>query len=89
MIGLFVAGIGESNVYPLAFASAIGVSAGRTKSASSRLSLASGAANLFTPMLMGLIADRHGIGAAYGVVATAWAALIILVIVANKVSAKG
>ena len=87
LAGLFIAGLGQSNVYPLTFASAIGAAnEHQTNSATSRLSLASGCANLFTPMLMGLIAERSNIFNAYGVVAILWALVIVLVLIANKMS---
>lgn len=87
LAGLFIAGLGQSNVYPLTFASAIGAAhEHQTNSATSRLSLASGAANLFTPMLMGFIAERSNIFNAYGVVAVLWGLVIVLVLVANKMS---
>jgi MFS family permease len=87
LVGLFIAGLGESNVYPLAFASAIGAAhEHQTNSATSRLSLASGVANLSTPMLMGFIAERSNIFNAYGVTAILWLMVIIVVLVANKMS---
>ncbi len=88
LAGLFVAGLGQSNVYPLTFASAVGVGTGQTNSATSRLSLASGTANLLTPMLMGYIADRSGIYNAYAVVAVLWSLVIVLVWGANRMAAK-
>jgi fucose permease len=87
LAGLFIAGLGQSNVYPLTFASAIGAAhEHQTNSATSRLSLASGCANLLTPMLMGLIAERSNIFNAYGVTAILWALVIMLVLVANRMS---
>ncbi|HEY9754832.1 MAG TPA: MFS transporter [Oculatellaceae cyanobacterium] len=88
LVGLFVAGLGQSNVYPLTFASAINSGAGQTNSATSRLSLASGTANLCTPILMGFIADRSGIFNAYAVVAVLWTLVIVLVFTANRLAAK-
>ena len=88
LAGLFVAGIGQSNVYPLTFASAIGVGSGQTNTATSRLSLASGIANLTTPMMMGYIADKSGIFYSYGVVAVLWTLVIVLVFVANRLALK-
>jgi fucose permease len=88
LVGLFVAGLGQSNVYPLTFASAINAGAGQTNSATSRLSLASGTANLCTPILMGFIADRSGIFNAYAVTAVLWTLVILLVIAANRLAAK-
>jgi fucose permease len=86
LTGLFLAGLGQANVYPLTFASAIGVADGQTNSATSRLSLASGTANLCTPIIMGYIADRSGIFNAYAVVAVLWSLVIVLVWTANRLT---
>jgi fucose permease len=87
LAGLFIAGLGQSNVYPLTFASAIGAADEfQTNSATSRLSLASGSANLLTPMLMGFIAERTNIFNAYGVTAILWFLVLFVVLVANKMS---
>jgi fucose permease len=67
--GLVVLGLGESNCYPLAFASALGTAPGKTTEATAKMSISTGAAILLAPLLLGLAADRLGIAAAYGFVA--------------------
>jgi fucose permease len=68
VIGLFIAGFGVANLYPLTTALAIGAAPGRTDAAGARLSLASGTAILCAPLLLGALADAVGIERAYAVV---------------------
>jgi fucose permease len=68
MAGLFITGLGVAGLYPLILSLAIGSSAGRTVQASSRATLASGAAILALPLVLGRLADAVGIRLAYGVV---------------------
>lgn len=84
LAGLFLAGLGEASVYPLTFALAIGAASNQTNKATCKLSLASGIANLLTPVFMGLLADHGGISAAYGVVTMLWGAAIIIILTTNK-----
>lgn len=66
--GLFVAGIGVANLYPLTVALALGAAPVRADEAGARLSLASGTAILSAPFLLGALADTVGIRPAYAVV---------------------
>jgi fucose permease len=84
--GLFLAGFGNSNVYPMTFSQAIGSAPGKTSLASARMSVAAGTANLIAPLVMGFIADRSGILVAYGLVAVLWTSVIALVIAAERIS---
>jgi fucose permease len=86
LTGLFLAGLGDASVYPLTFALAIGAASNQTNRSTCKLSLASGIANLVTPLLMGLLADHRGISAAYGVVFLLWGMAIILIIATNKLA---
>jgi fucose permease len=65
LIGLFLAGIGMSNLYPLT--TSIGLQAGRlnASAASSRLSLASGTSMLISPLLFGVLTDLADIRFAF------------------------
>lgn len=76
MSGLFLAGIGVSNLYPQLLALAVGTAPQQTDAASARASLASGIAILCLPLLLGGLADAVGIGRAYGMV------LVLLALVA-------
>jgi fucose permease len=66
--GLFTAGLGISMFYPLTLSMAIGTAPALAAKATSRMSLSSGGATLLAPLLLGLIAARHGIFAGYGLV---------------------
>ncbi|MBX9719850.1 MAG: MFS transporter, partial [Candidatus Obscuribacterales bacterium] len=77
--GLFVAGLGIANFYPLTLSLAIGTAPGLSSTATSRMSLASGASTLFAPFLLSIVAEKSGIAAAYGIVAVLLVLCIIMV----------
>ena len=68
VLGLFVAGIGVANLFPLTVALALGAAPGQSNEAGARLTFASGTAILAAPLLLGALADATGIRLAYGVV---------------------
>lgn len=68
IVGLFVAGLGVANLFPVAAALAIGAAPGLSNEAGARLSFASGVAILGAPLLLGALADAAGIAWAYAVV---------------------
>jgi MFS family permease len=68
VLGLFVAGIGVANLFPLTVALALGAAPGQSNEAGARLTFASGTAILVAPLLLGALADATGIRLAYGVV---------------------
>ena len=68
VLGLFVAGIGVANLYPLTVALALGAAPGQSTEAGARLTFASGTAILAAPLLLGALADAASIRLAYGVV---------------------
>jgi MFS family permease len=68
VLGLFVAGLGVANLYPLIVALALGAAPGQSNEAGARLTFASGTAILAAPLLLGALADAVGIHLAYGVV---------------------
>lgn len=65
IVGLFVAGLGVANLFPVAAALALGAAPGLTNEGGARLSFASGAAILGAPLLLGTLADAIGITLAY------------------------
>src|SRR5215218_5789827 len=68
VLGLFLAGIGVANLYPLTVALALGAAPGQSNEAGARLSFASGTAILAAPLLLGALADSVDIRLAYAVV---------------------
>lgn len=67
VVGLFVVGLGLANVYPLGVALATGAAPGQADRASARLSIAAGLSALIAPFILGALADRIGIGQAFGI----------------------
>ncbi|MGE5222414.1 MAG: MFS transporter [Omnitrophica WOR_2 bacterium] len=68
LAGLFIAGIGISNLFPIVSSIAIGIAPEQSNRASARTSLGIGVSVLFSPFILGWTADRVGIQAAYGMV---------------------
>src|SRR4029453_18555992 len=66
--GLFLTGLGVANLYPLILSLALSTANGNTVQAGARAPLASGAAILALPLILGSFADAVGIRLAYGVV---------------------
>ncbi|MFT4041085.1 MAG: MFS transporter [Thermomicrobiales bacterium] len=69
LIGLFVAGLGVANFYPLTVGVATGAVPDLIDTATARLAVAGGSALLFAPLLVGAIADAVGMRWGFGVVA--------------------
>jgi len=67
MAGLFLCGFGMANCYPLGITLAMLAAGPATDAAAARASLASGFASLFAPFIVGSIADRAGMAAAFAV----------------------
>jgi fucose permease len=78
LLGLFIAGLGVANLFPLTMSVAVGVAADQANTASARVALAGGLAILISPLTLGWVADQLGIKNAYGVVGLL---LIVAVIV--------
>lgn len=77
--GLFVAGLGIANLFPLGLAAATGVIAPhQSNAASGRIALAAGLAIFLLPQVLGRLADSAGIKNAYGVVLILFAIIIVM-----------
>ncbi|MGB4594467.1 MAG: MFS transporter [Anaerolineaceae bacterium] len=68
LLGLCLMGLGVANFYTMILSLALDASDGQEKLAASRTTLASGLAVLSLPMVLGVLADRMGIWAAFGLV---------------------
>lgn len=66
--GLFLAGLGVANHFPLSLGLAVGTAPDQADTASARTVIASGSAILSLPLLLGGLADRVGLWPAYGIV---------------------
>jgi len=84
MAGLFLTGLGVASLYPLILALAIGASNNNPIQASARATLASGAAILTLPLILGRLADAVGIGPAYGVVIVLLLSVFVIIQVAGR-----
>ncbi len=67
--GLFVAGLGIANLYPLTVGAATSVGAHDIDRATARLAMASGSAMLTMPLAVGAISDAAGMRWVFGIVA--------------------
>ncbi len=86
-IGLFICGLGVAGLYPLILALALGTTTD-SDNASARGTLASGAAILLLPLLLGRLADALGLRMAYGLVIFLLVAAFILLTVARRQTIK-
>ncbi|MEZ4635745.1 MAG: MFS transporter [Caldilineaceae bacterium] len=84
LIGLFVAGLGLANLFPLAASVALGVAGDLADTASSRMALGAGTAILLAPQILGALADQFGIQAAYGVVMIVWLGALVMTLIARQ-----
>jgi MFS family permease len=75
--GLFVAGLGIANLYPLTVGAATGVGAHDIDRATARLAMASGSAMLTMPLAVGAISDAAGMRWGFGIVAPLLAAAFV------------
>jgi MFS family permease len=83
-VGIFLGGIGVGCLYPLVASVALSLVPGLQDKGSARLILASGAAILVAPFLLGVAADATGVSTAWLLIpATGAAALMLSVPVAR------
>lgn len=68
LIGLFVAGLGVSNLYPLTLSLCTSVASEQADKASARITLGTGLAIFFAPFVLGWTADQLGIANAFAIV---------------------
>jgi MFS family permease len=86
LIGLFLAGLGVANFYPLTLAAAMETAPGMENISGSRISLASGLAILIAPQILGSAADQIGIFNAFGIAGTLIVSAFVLIMAARRVS---
>ena len=83
LAGLFVTGLGIGGVYPLGVSAAIASAPENSDAAAARLAVGGGGAILTAPLLLGALADRIGIGTAFGIVVPMLLAALSLALVAG------
>ncbi|MEU4339106.1 MFS transporter [Micromonospora lupini] len=65
IVGLFLCGVGIANLYPLSLALTLGAAGGKEDQANARSQLILGVVAGISPFLLGSLADRHGLVAAF------------------------
>lgn len=83
LLGLFISGIGVSNLFPLTLSAATRVAAEQANIASARISLGAGVAILIMPQLLGTAADNIGIKMAFAVVPLLLIGVLVVTAVAS------
>jgi fucose permease len=89
LAGLFVAGVGVANFYPLTVSAATGVAAPMTERATSCLAISGGTALLTLPLVVGAIADLVGLQQGLGIVLALLLAALLLAEAARRQDGKG
>lgn len=84
LIGLFVAGLGIANFYPLTVGVATGAAPGLIDTATARLAVAGGSALLLAPLAVGAIADLVGMRWGFGIVAPLLVAAFACLVLAMR-----
>lgn len=67
LLGLFVAGMGIANLFPLSLALALDAAPGHTDAANARTQLLGGVLVIASPLLLGTLADHVGLSTAFAV----------------------
>lgn len=88
LAGLFIAGLGVANLFPLTLSVALGVVPTQADTASARVSMAGGSAILIAPLALGWVADQWGIQNAYGIVAVLAVMAASIIFLANRLAAR-
>lgn len=84
LIGLFVAGLGIANFYPLTVGVATGAVPEMIDTATARLAVAGGSALLLAPLGVGAIADVAGMRWGFGIVAPLLVAAFVCLVIAMR-----
>ncbi len=88
LVGLFIVGLGISNLYPFVVALADGVADGQTDLAMTRLALIGGFGILLTPLVLGWAADRLDLQQALGIIGLLLVASVVATAVAGALGRR-
>ncbi len=88
LVGLFIAGLGVANLFPLTLSAALSVIPEQADTASARITLAGGLAILIAPLILGWVADQFNIQNAYGLVALLAVVAAVVTFFANRLAAS-
>ena len=86
MVSLAITGLGVASLYPLVLSMAMGASNGSAAQAGSRATLASGAAILALPLVLGRLADIAGLRTAFAVVAVLFVSILIMMLLVRRIA---
>ena len=86
IFGLFLAGLGIANLFPLTLSIAVGIRPEQSNVASARISLGIGIALLVAPLALGWAADHIGIQEAYSLVAVLLLLALIVTLAASRIA---
>ncbi len=86
VLGLFIAGLGISNLFPFVLAAATRSAPDQANTASARISMAMGISSLVTPQILALVADQIGIQRAYTIVAILLIIVLGVVFMTNRMT---
>jgi fucose permease len=80
VLGLFTCGLGIANLYPLSLALTIGAGRGQEDRANARTQLLGGLVTAAAPYLLGSLADRYGLTAAFALEPVLIGACVLLLL---------
>jgi MFS family permease len=89
VLGLFIAGVGIANFFPLGYTAAANVVPDQQDTASARLSLSAGLAIMSMPQILGILADAVQIKNAFGVVIVLLLLMMVTAFAARKIPDVG
>jgi len=84
LAGLFIAGLGVANLFPITLSMCTTVASDQIDKASARISLGTGSAILLAPLFLGWLADQMRIENAFAIVAILILVAIIITVLANR-----
>lgn len=87
-VGLFVAGAGIANLYPLTLSRALAAAPGQSDAASAHTQLLGGGLAIVTPALLGTLANRLGVAAAFAVVPAMIVSSALLLLIIRLVTGR-
>lgn len=88
ILGLLIAGLGIANFYPLILSLALGTAQLQSDIATARLSIGAGMAVFISPFILGWMADRFALKAAFGLVIVMLAMVTAVTLFANHLASR-
>ncbi|MGD2078093.1 MAG: MFS transporter [Chloroflexota bacterium] len=86
VVGLFIAGLGVANLFPLNLSVATSVAAEQADRASARLTMGGGLAVMTAPLILGWTADQIGLRGAFAIVVGLFVLAGVVAVTANTIA---